>query len=1090
MKQPSPLSFAQQRLWLLETLAQSGSALHVPSAIHLSGPIDVAILEQALLDILWRHETWRSRFTVIDGVPQQQVMPLPDVFLCQEPSSSATLQSQMQAEIDRPFDLGTGLPVRAVLFLLGEQEFVLCVTAHHLVADGWSLGLFWEELSRRYCAALSGEVQQQPEPNDVFTALVAQEARHLDDKRKMHLIDWWRDYLGDEPSGVSLPPDKILDDGPNRCSGRYVSVIDSALADNFRQLGKQLRATPFMMMIAAFSAVLSRYSDGRQVLLGCPIAQRTSAESRQVLGLLLDTLIVRADFSGRPSFAQLVERVRDDTLDAMDHRDLPFQQLVQALKPEHSAGQVSLVNVMLNFQSRQSSSVGALSGDTVSTPLDVAPSDVMTDLTLYVMSDQYGLKLTWEYAAERFDETAIVRLAHHLQQLMIQVVRAPDCPLKSLELASQPAQPSAVAPDHDFTVAARFAAVAGQSPERTALIQDNGIEGGEVISYQRLMHMAAAIRQQLDRYGITVETPVGILMERSVSRVAAFLAVSACGATIVPLDPAYPHEWLNAVLTQVRPGVLLCDELTSEATDSHDVIDRVCCPVLHVPGEITTSAAEIASADFAAQVVTVSADAVAYILFTSGSTGQPKGVMGTHRGLANRLGWMWQQYPFAQDDIAFQQVSPNFVDSLWDLWGPLLAGVPVVLPPQDISREPQRFLQQCLAYRVTRLTLVPSLLDVLLQEMERNAIMLQSLRLCISSGEALPRALVTRFQTLLPDVQLLNLYGSSEVAADVTYREITIEDVQAPVVPVGFSIARTDIHLLDDELYPTPLGAWGEVYVAGASLARGYWQQPNLTAAAFIPHPFGLPGERLYRTGDIGRWRSDGALILGGRADSQIKIRGVRVEPTWVEEMIRNYPGVDDAAVTAGEETPTVLTAWICGNVADEEVLRQFLSRRLPAQMIPARIAFVQSLPRLSNGKVDRKRLRSERVITKGGHTATVPEGETEQALVELWATLLQYPADSLSVTANIFDLGGHSLLMVQAHALIQKHLASDCQLTDLFRYTTIRSLARYLAQLACETETSQYQATEYRQGQRSRSHFRRQSRAARRTTLRTALPK
>ncbi|SIT38828.1 putative Phenylalanine racemase (ATP-hydrolyzing) [Paraburkholderia ribeironis] len=1029
MTGPGPLSFAQQRLWFLDRLASGSSAWHIPAAVLLHGPLDVDALDRALVEILRRHAAWRTCFPVVNGKPVQHILPLPVSALHPRASDANTLDQDLIDEIERPFDLATGLPVRLSLFELGHEKAALCLVAHHIVADGWSLALFWRELAALYGAFRHGMASPLPDSPLAYSDLVQREVQHLTSDRLRDLTAWWRNYLGENPRGTALSPDFDVSASPDRRGARFTGAIPAALVTGLQALARQQRATSFMAVLAVLASVMARLTDQEQILTGTPVAQRGQPDSRNTLGLLLDTVIIKTDLSGNPGFSDLLAQVREASLDAFDHRDLPFQQLVQALRLDRSPATPPLNSLTLVFQNQTVAPPTELAENLVAIPVPVAPARVANDLTLYVDPRPEEWVLTWEYAADRFEAGTISRLHDHVGRLFAQLVKDPLRPVNALPLTSTPANHTAEPPAEPFTIAGRLLDLVARQPDAPALITEES-----TISYAGLAGRVSALTSRLD--GIRPEQPVAVLMQRSAHRVAAQVAVMAAGGAYVPLDPDYPAVWLHGLLETTDPVAVITDSGSATNCEHWPVIDGTAGDWPSLEDSPIWRGTRLPGA------------AVAYHLFTSGSTGRPKAVMGTYEGIANRFAWMWRNYPFVSGEVAFHHVSPSFVDSVWDLFGPLLAGVPVVIPPPGIARDPARFLALCRASCVSRLTLVPSLLDALLDTLERTGLSLPSLRLCITSGEPLPRPLAHRMRHLLPHVVLLNLYGSAEIAADVTCRVVAATDDMAPAVPSGMPIAGTGIVLLNRDGQPTPLGAWGEVHVAGANLARGYLRQPAQTAERFLPYPGGAPGQRIFRTGDLGRWRSDGALELAGRLDHQIKIRGIRVEPGRLEEALRQCPGIVDAVVFARADVPGGfgLAAYVTGNsslnLAD---LRNALAERLPPELLPASVVRLDALPRLGNGKVNRQHLPPPQATLPLVRPAGAAATATEQEVASLWAEVLGVDRAMLDPDTNVFDLGGHSLLMVRVHDLLCRRLALNIDIVDLFRFPTIRGLADHL---------------------------------------------
>lgn len=1044
MKTKQPLSSAQQRLWFITQLSPTSSALHIPAALRLEGELDVEILDRSLIDILERHDTWRSIFPMKGGHPVRCVVDTPSSVLEIRTVDEQNLAACLDEDINRPFDIRCERPVRFILLQTEHEKSVFCVVAHHIVCDGWSMMVFWRELCELYTARIS-------DPPDIIAAAVGttkpSPSGMPEPENLSALSAWWRSYLGEAPSGCDLPKDFKRPRSVTLSARRYTAVLPATTAERLQRLAGKEKATLYMVLLSTFSLLLARLCERQTVFVGCPMANR-HADTRDELGLFLDAILIKVEMDDAASFRELLKSVRSSCLDAFAHAEMPYERLLQELRQDRSSNATPLLNVMLVHQNQTANPPAQLPPPLVASVMPLAPSQTIADLTLYTAQTSDGLTLTWEYADDLFHRGSIERW--NTQLLAMLHAAAADMDIDLNHVSAPTVLPARAEPLPNLypNIPCSFFDTAAAQANQTALLWFD-----DHVTYEALSVRVKQIAAKLISLGVRTETPVGVLMHRSPDMVATLLGVMAAGGAYVPLDPDYPADWLQSIAETICPPVIcIDDDLSDELTDRlASATGAVILPVAAVPQD---HPADAFSPDRSGKI---HPDNLAYVLFTSGSTGRPKGVMGTHRGVINRLSWMWNRWPYKPGDIAFHHVSSNFVDSVWDLFGPLLAGMTVVLAPAGIGYMPIDFLDICRRQHVARLTLVPSLLAALLENSDKNEVFLPELSLCISSGERLPQALASLFMKRCPQATLLNLYGSAEVAADVTCHRVTEDDALSASIPIGEPIADTSISLLDTRARAVIPGAWGEIHAAGAGLARGYFGQPALTAERFVPHPAGRTGERLYRTGDLGRLHGKNMLELGGRLDHEIKIRGIRIQPGMIEDILRSHANVEDAAVlarTGASGRPTIFAYVVTNNrINSTSSLAGLLRDRLPMAMRPTAIHIVDRLPRLANGKIDRTTLLNMPV--KPSVTVPIqPTGKLEQQLEGVWCRLL-FPSSRFDDPAppvidrdtNFFDIGGHSLLLVGLQARIREDLAMHVELIDLLRFATIRTLAERLSE-------------------------------------------
>lgn len=1061
-----PLSFAQERLWFLHQWEPQSSAYNLAVALRLSGPLHVTALEQGLHAIVQRHEILRITFAIADGQPQQVLAPsvpytlTPHDVQCLPPEARlAEAQRLASIEARQPFDLATGPLLRATLLRLAPQEHVLLLTRHHIVSDAWSFDIFMRELSTLYAAFCAG----QPSP---LAALPLQYADFAHWQRQWLRGDtlatqlaYWQQQLSGELPVLDLPTDRPRPAIQALQGAIQTFILAPELRRHLHALSQREGVTLFMTLLAAFQTLLYRYTGQQDLLVGTPIAGRQHSELEGLIGFFVNTLVLRTTLESTLSFRELLHRVRGVALGAYDHQDVPFEKLVEALHVVRDPSRNPLFQVMfvlqnmpqrapqfpgLQLRSLQDEPGTATSDLTMYLKVDSGTS--MFDLTLYMAEYQIDgeetLKGWLEYDTALFDAATITRLLGHFQTLLAGAVSQPEQRLAHLPLLT-PGEWQQIQHTWNATQVAfpqqdclhtLFEAQAARTPEAVALRC-----GDTSVTYRRLNQQANQLAHSLRRLGVRPEARIGIAMARSLEMVISLLAILKTGAAYVPLDPTYPKERLAFMLHNAQVSILLTHSHGRAALPTHGA-HELCLD------RMWDTLAQESTANLATDI---HPEQLAYVIYTSGSTGTPKGVLGLHRSTVNRLAWMWETYPFGPGERCCQKTSLNFVDSVWEIFGPLLAGVESVIIPDDVLHNPRHFVQTLATQQVTRLLLVPSLLRVILDTHPELQQDLPHLRHCVTSGEACAVELAQRFRASMPQCVLLNLYGSSEVAADATWCDLSAHEVGS-CVPIGRPISNTQVYVLDAQLSPVPVGIPGELYVGGAGLARGYLGRPDWTAERFIPHPFSAePGARLYRTGDVVRYLPDGNLEFLRRADYQIKLHGFRIELQEIEAALWRYPGMREAVVLArpDERDEVRLVAYVVlpGEPGcPSETLRSFVRAALPEYMVPSLFVFLDTLPLLPNGKVDRTALPRptwDRPAMADAWLA--PETPLEMCLATIWRDVLA--VERVGKTDNFFDLGGNSLLSMVFIARVEQQLGVRLTPRDVI-FQTLGQLAAVCA--------------------------------------------
>ena len=875
-----PLSFAQQRLWFLHGLEGGSATYNVPLVLRLAGELDVEALRTALHDVLDRHEALRTVFPTADGVPYQQVLAEATVDLDVRAVPESEVDNAVDDLVRGVFDLGAGVPVRAALLTVDARRHVLVLVVHHIAADGWSLAPLWRDIATAYRARLRGDSPQWT-PLPVQYADYTLWQRDLLEAEESVQLGYWRRALDGLPDRIPLPLDRPHP-AVSAHRGEFLTFAwDAALQAGLAELARTCGASPFMVVHAGLTALLSRLGGGTDIPIGTPIAGRTDPALADLVGFFVNTLVLRVDAGGDPSFRDLVARVRERSLDAYAHQDVPFERLVEALNPARSLAHHPLFQTMLAWQNTPGAGV-ELPGLTV-TERPVGTGTAKFDLWFSFTERADGIHGQAEFNAEVFDQATVTGLLDRLEVLLRQVVSASDRRLGSLDVltpAERDALPAvwsgAVEDVPAVTVPELFAAQVARTPGATALVFED-----EELTYAELDAVSNRLARVLAERGAGPERVVALALPRSAHLVTAILAVLKTGAAYLPLDPGYPAERLAFMFEDAAPALVLATASTA------------------VPGALLLDDPDTLAgvSDTPLLDVVLRPENPAYVIYTSGSTGRPKGVVVPHEGIVNRLLWMQDEYGLTGDDRVLQKTPSSFDVSVWEFLWPLITGATEVVARPDGHKDPAYLAGLIRDRGVTTVHFVPSMLQVFLQEPAAGEC--TSLRQVLCSGEALPADAVVQFGQVL-DAELHNLYGPTEASVDVTAHRTSTEDTS---VPIGRPVWNTRTYVLDAALRPVPPGTAGELYLAGVQLARGYLGRPGLSAERFVASPFD-PGKRMYRTGDLARFRPDGVLEFLGRGDEQIKIRGFRVEPGEIAATLAAHDDVAHAVVVAREDRP------------------------------------------------------------------------------------------------------------------------------------------------------------------------------------------
>jgi amino acid adenylation domain-containing protein len=1054
-----PLSFAQERLWFVDQLEPGSAAYHLPGALRLRGALDAPVFAAAVAEVVRRHEALRTVFRASagkSGRPAQVVLPaiapeLPMVDLSGVPSRGTEAERLLAAEGRRPFDLAAGPLLRLTLLRLAADEHLALVTLHHIVADGWSLGVLTAELTALYTAFSKGESSPLPELPIQYGDFAVWQRRQLSGPALAGLLDWWRERLAGAPAVLELPSDRPRPLAQSFRGGHQPLLLPAALGAAVQALGQRSGTTLFMTLLAAFQALLSRYTGQEDVPVGSPIAGRTHGELEGLIGFFVNTLVLRGDLSGRPAFAELLGRVRETTLGAYGHQDLPFERLVEELRPERHLDHAPLFQVLFVVQNAPPGALH-LPGIEVE-PVIVESGVAKFDLTLTFREEPDGaLRGIVEYSRDLFDRTSALRLGEHFATLLGAAVADPSRRVAELPLLAAPELHQILAEWNDTPaelaseelVPALLAVRAARHPDAVALAFE-----GERLSYGELAARTRRLAGHLRALGVGPESRVGIAVERSFAMVASLLAIWEAGGAYLPVDPSLPVERQAFLLADAGVSVLLIQ--ADRAAALPDFGGKV---IVEDLWEVEPPREALAPAIPAALLP----GHPAYVIYTSGSTGKPKGVVVTHGALGSRLRFA-REVELQEGDSFVHKTTISFDASILEVFGPLLVGGTTVLARPGGERDPGYLVGLLRDWEIPQATFTMAMLAALLKE--HSLADCGNLRTVLSGGEAMPVDLPARFHSQ-SKADLYNRYGPTEATISVTSWRCLPGDY-GRAQPIGRPIARTRIYLLDSALQPVPIGVAGELCIAGPCLARGYLNRAHLTAEKFVPHPLAgfedEPGARIYRSGDLARFRADGAIEFVGRIDGQVKIRGFRVELGEIEAALQEHPAVAAAAVVDREDPGTAsrrLLAYLVLGPGESlgrlgtGAIQEFLKARVPGYMVPAAFTVLPALPLSPTGKLDRKALPEPAVLAEKP-AREAPRGPVEEVLAGIWADLLGVSPPGRE--DSFFDLGGHSLLATQVVSRLRAAFQVEVPLRRLFEAPTLAGLAGVIAEAIAGVE-------------------------------------
>ncbi|MFY0567371.1 amino acid adenylation domain-containing protein [Archangium lansingense] len=1050
----APASFSQERMWFLDQWNPGSALFNMPVAVRLTGTLHLEALERGLQELVSRHEPLRTTILEKEGSPLQLIapsveVPLSLVDLQEHPEADREAQAwkHMSAEAQRPFELSKGPLLRTVLYRLSPREHLLLFNLHHAIADGWSMGVLVRELATLYPAFVEGRPSPLPALPLQYAEYAGWQREWLRGEVLESQLAFWRSKL--DPNAVlELPGDKTRPAALSSQGVRQSLVLSPELTQALKTLAQREGKTLFAVLLAGFQLLLQRYTGQTDLTVGTLVAGRERAELEGLIGLFINTLALRTSLAGDPTFRELLSRAFETAREAQAHQDVPFEKLVEDLKPERSSRHLPLFQVMINLQNAPLPPLQ--SPDLRMEVVPVHTGTTKHDLTLYATELAEGLRLSAEYSTDLFEAPTMLRLLGHLRSLLAAAVEDPNRNISDLPMLTQEERQQIleewngekVEMPANACIHTLIEAQVERTPEAVALVFE-----GQSLTYRELNARANQLAWHLRSLGVGPEVRVGLCVERSLEMVIALLATLKAGGAYVPLDPDYPSQRLVWMLEDARPAVLLVQQRLLSRLPPHQA--RVLC--------LDSQWDEMAAHPKHAPPPLATPNGLAYVIFTSGSTGRPKGAMNAHAPVVNRLLWMQDEYKLGPQDTVLQKTPFSFDVSVWEFFWPLMMGARLVVARPGGHQEPAYLVRLIAEARVTTLHFVPSMLQVFLEEpgLERCA----SLRRVVCSGEALPLELAERCLQRLPQAGLHNLYGPTEAAVDVTYYAC-VRGEQRRSVPIGRPVANTSIRLLDPKLRPVPIGVSGELFIGGVQVGRGYLSRPELTAERFIPDPFSeTPGARMYRTGDVARWLPDGNVEYLGRADFQVKIRGLRIELGEIESALEQHPTVQQAVVMAREDVPgdKRLVAYVAGRggaaAVDTEALNARLREKLPEYMVPSAIVVLDALPLNPNGKVDRKALPAPK-LERPKEEPVAPSTPTETEVAALFSELLR--VEQVGAKDDLFKLGGNSLMATRVVARLRARFGVELPVRVLFQHSTVQQVARLVDEARSGGESKQ----------------------------------
>jgi amino acid adenylation domain-containing protein len=1041
-----PLSFAQTRLWFLEQLQPNSALYHIPRALQLNGTLNYEALKLALNQIVARHESLRTTFVTQDGTPMQVIasnktveLPVIDLSQLTEPEKQASVEHHLKQQTVCPFDLSRDLMLRSSLLRLSDSQHILMLVMHHIASDGWSMGIFLQELAALYNANVTGVTCSLPELPIQYADYAHWQRQWLSSQVLDHQLNYWKQQLADAPPLLELPTDRVRPAIQTFNGATKNARLPAALTQALKTLSQQEGVTLFMTLLAAFNILLHRYSGQSDIVVGSPIAGRNQIETEGLIGFFVNTLALRTRFQGNPTFRDVLNQVRSVALGAYAHQDLPFEKLVEQLQTERDLSRTPVFQVMFSLQIAPQ---GRFELQNIAlTPLEIGNFTAKLDLILSLRETETGLQGRWDYNTDLFDGATIERMMGNFETLLEGIVAHPDRNIGELPLLTLRERHQLLVEWNNTSreyplnkcIHQLFEEQVERTPDRIAAIFKN-----RKLTYREVNQKSNQLAYCLQEKGVGKGKYVPVLMERSLELLLSYLAIMKTGAAFVPIDPKWPVTRISEILRELNTEVFLINS----NQECWEELSKWSCVVVNEL-ELTGSQSNL-------NVFVNGTDSI-YVMFTSGSTGKPKGAINQHRGLTNRFLNANDRYGRKNNDVFLFASNQIFDASIWQLLLPLVNGNCTVIAPPSLGFDLPKIIDLIEKFQVTIAGFVPSIFNLLVERLEQQPKFrqrLQSLRLLIIGGEAINPKAIYRFKSYLPGVEITNGYGPTETSISVIFYDIP--SVFTEPIPIGKPLFNVQALILDENLNLVPIGVPGELYIGGVCVGLGYLNNEAATSRAFIPNPFPeIKSDRLYKTGDLVRYLPDGNIEFLGRIDRQVKIRGIRIELGEIEATLAQHPDLREAVVTVREDTPANkrLVAYVVPNASQPTIaqLRSFLKTKLPDYMVPSAFMALERMPLTPNGKINRYALPVPDTSHLSPETdAIAPRNTLELQLAQIWSEVLNIPG--VGVRDNFFDLGGHSLLAVRLMACIEQQLGTYLPLATLFTEPTIEHQASLLS--------------------------------------------
>jgi len=1031
-----PASFTQTRFWFLNQLEPDSPVYNMPKALKFSQELKIENIKQALNQIITRHETLRTTFRSENGELKQIIaenwsLELPIINLTEE-DNFEKLATEI---IEKPFNLAQDLMLRATLFRLANNEYILLLVNHHIISDGWSSKIIIKELLTCYETLEKRTTNTLPELPIQYGDFARWQKKQFEQRLYKKQLEYWKEKLSGQLPILNLPTDKKRPLIPSY-QGKSISfLLNNEIQKKLKQISQQEKVTLSMLLLAAFQVLLYRYTGQEDIIIGSPIAGRKKLETENLIGCFLNTLALRNQLNSNLSFRQFLQQVKQVSLEAYENQDLPFEKLIEELQPDRNLSQSPIFQVMFNFLNTPENS--SLNCPSFKERINLKQNRALFDLTLYVRQKQAGIEITFEYSTDLFESATIERMTRHFQMLLRGIINNPDEKISHLPLLTQ-AEKQQILIDWNNTTTAYpkdkcihqlFEEQVAKTPNKIAVVFEE-----QQLTYSQLNEKANQLAHYLQKLGVKPETLVGICVERSLEMIIGILGILKAGGAYVPLDPNYPQERLQFMLEDAQISVLLTAEKSEDK-------------LLSYPGKIVCTDTEWDKIEPESKENLKSAvcsQNLAYVIYTSGSTGKPKGVLVKHKSV-NRLVKNTNYINIHPSAKIAQIANTSFDAATFEIWGALLNGAKLVIFPKETILQLELFIEQLKEKELDTIFITTALFN---QIASIHPQAFNTFKYVLFGGEKVEPKWVKEIIEKGKPENLIHVYGPTENTTFSTWYPVNNVAKNADNLPIGKPISNTKIYILDTNLQPTPIGVVGELYLTGDGVTRGYLNRPELTAEKFIDNPFGAG--KLYKTGDLARYLPDGNIEFIGRIDNQVKIRGYRLELGEIETILNQHLEVKEAVVIVREDTPDNknLLAYIVAKSQPPTIseLRSFLATKLPEYMIPNGFVFLEKLPLTPNGKIDRKALPLPDTTRQELETNYLaPRNELEIKLTQIWEEVLGIKG--IGITDNFFELGGHSLLSVKLLSEIEKTFNQKLPLTVLFQLTNIEQQAKLISQ-------------------------------------------